>query len=86
MRNIILALAATAALAGCTTSEKDAALGGVVGAGAGALITGDASGAVVGGVVGAASGVLIGAATHKGDCVYRDRHGRRYVARCPAGY
>ena len=86
MRKMFLALAATAALAGCTTAEKDAGVGGLVGAGAGALITGDAGGAIVGGVVGAASGVLIGSATRKGDCVYRDRRGRRYVSNCPAGY
>lgn len=86
MMKMALALASMLAIAGCTTAEKDAAVGGVVGAGIGALATGDAGGAVVGGVVGAASGVLIGAATRKGECRYRDRNGRIYIASCPAGY
>jgi hypothetical protein len=80
------ALVAMLAVSGCTTAENDAALGGVVGAGVGALATGDAGGAVVGGVVGAASGVLLGAATRRGECRYRDRRGRIYIADCPAGY
>lgn len=83
MRKIILAAAAVMALAGCTTAEKDAALGGTAGAVIGGLATGDAGGAIVGGVVGAASGVLIGKATRSGWCVYRDRRsGRLYEARC----
>lgn len=86
MRNILFALGMTAALAGCTTAESDALVGGAVGAGAGALITGDAGGAIVGGVVGAASGVLLGAATRKGECRYRNSRGRIYIAACPAGY
>lgn len=67
--NIAFALAAALAVAGCTTAENDAALGGAAGA-----------------VVGAASGVLLGAATRKGECRYRDRRGRVYIAACPAGY
>ncbi len=86
MRKMAFALVAMLAVAGCTTAENDAALGGVVGAGVGALATGDAGGAVVGGVVGAASGVLLGAATRRGECRYRDRRGRIYIADCPAGY
>lgn len=82
MRNILFALGMTAALAGCTTAESDALVGGAVGAGAGALITGDAGGAIVGGVVGAASGVLIGKATRRGYCVYRNSRGQLYEARC----
>lgn len=86
MRNVLFALGMAAALAGCTTAESDALVGGAVGAAAGGLITGDAGGAVVGGVLGAASGVLLGAATRKGECIYRDKRGRRYIAACPAGY
>lgn len=82
MKNILFALGMTAALAGCTTAESDALVGGAVGAGAGALITGDAGGAIVGGVVGAASGVLIGKATRRGYCVYRNSRGQLYEARC----
>jgi hypothetical protein len=86
MRKMAFALVAMLSVAGCTTAENDAALGGVVGAGIGALATGDAGGAVVGGVVGAASGVLLGAATRRGECRYRDRRGRIYIADCPAGF
>ena len=86
MKKMAFALVAMLAVAGCTTAENDAALGDVVGAGVGALATGDAGGAVVGGVVGAASGVLLGAATRRGECRYRDRRGRIYIADCPAGY
>jgi len=82
MRKTIFAVAALMALAGCTTAENDATLGGLAGAGIGALATGDAGGAIIGGVVGAASGVLIGKATRTGWCRYRDSRGRIYEARC----
>ena len=82
MRKTIFAVAAMMALAGCTTAEQDATVGGLAGAGIGALATGDAGGAIIGGVVGAASGVLLGKATRNGWCRYRDRYGRIYEARC----
>lgn len=85
MRKTVLALMAALAVAGCSTAEKDAALGGTAGAVIGGLATGDAGGAIVGGVIGAAGGVLIGQATRKGWCVYRDSRGRLYEARCRAG-
>ncbi len=40
MRKTIFAVAAMMALAGCTTAENDATLGGLAGAGIGALATG----------------------------------------------
>ncbi len=87
MKKTIIILAAVAALAGCTTSERDALTGAAVGATIGAVATGRPGGALVGAAIGAASGVLIGRATHRGDCIYRDpRTGRRYVDRCPRGY
>lgn len=83
MRKTILAFAAAAALAGCTTAERDATVGGVAGAAIGGLATDSVAGAVVGGAVGAAAGVLIGQASRSGWCVYRDRRtGRTYEARC----
>jgi hypothetical protein len=85
MKKLALVMVAVAALAGCTTAERDATLGGAAGAAIGGLATGRVGGAVVGGVVGAASGVLIGQATRTGWCVYRDRQGRTYEARCRAG-
>ena len=81
MRKTIFAVAAMMALAGCTTAETDATVGGLAGAGIGAAV-GGTEGAIIGGVVGAASGVLIGKATRSGWCRYRDRHGRIYEARC----
>ncbi|PSM16214.1 YtxH domain-containing protein [Nitratireductor sp. StC3] len=87
MKKFLLVAAAVVALAGCTTSERDAALGGAAGAAIGGLATGTASGAVIGGVAGAATGVLLGRATRKGMCVYRDpRTLKRYTDVCPAGY
>lgn len=86
MKKIAIALAAMVALAGCTTAENDAALGGVAGNVVGGVVTGDAGGAVVGAVVGAAGGVLLGAATRKGECRYRDKKGKIYISDCPAGY
>jgi len=74
-------MAAVMALAGCTTAENDAALGGAAGAVIGGAV-GGWEGAAIGGVVGAASGVLIGKATRQGWCRYRDSSGRIYEARC----
>jgi hypothetical protein len=82
MRKILLAMTAVAMLAGCTTAEKDAAVGAGAGAVIGGLVSGDAGGALVGGAIGAVSGVLIGKATRTGWCKYRDRNGRIYEARC----
>lgn len=72
--------------AGCTTTEKRATGGAVVGAGAGAVIGGIAGGgkgAAIGAAVGAATGAVVGAATTPGDCVYKRKDGSTYVARCP---
>lgn len=82
MRKFIIALLATAALAGCTQTEKGAAIGGVGGAAVGAAVTGDAGGAIIGGVAGATAGALIGNANEPGRCYYRGRDGRRYIADC----
>jgi len=82
MRNIIFALCATVAVAGCTTTERDVAAGAGIGAAAGAIISGDAEGALVGAAVGAASGLLV-RNLRNGYCEYRDRStGRLYTARC----
>lgn len=86
MKKTLIALAAVAALAGCTTAERDATLGAAAGATIGAIATGRPGGALAGAVIGGASGVLIGAATRRGECRYRDRRGRIYIDRCPAGY
>jgi len=69
-------------LAGCTTTERGAAVGAGTGAVIGAVTTGNVKGAAVGGAIGAVSGALIGRALEPGRCYYRDRNGRRYEAPC----
>ncbi len=70
------------AAAGCTTTERGAAVGAGTGAVIGAVATGNVKGAAVGGAIGAVAGALIGKSLSPGYCVYRDRNGRRYEARC----
>lgn len=86
MKKIIIALVAAMAITGCTTTEQDVAGGAVVGAAVGGLATGRVGGALAGAVIGGAAAGLIGHATRRGECKYRDRYGRIYIARCPAGY
>ncbi|MBB6485509.1 uncharacterized protein YcfJ [Rhizobium lusitanum] len=83
MKKIIAAIALVGALASCTATEKGTAIG----AGTGALIGGVAThswgGAAVGAVAGGLVGNLIGQSEdRRGYCIYRDRYGRRYEARC----
>ena len=82
MRKVVLAVAMTAALAGCTTTERDVGTGAAIGAAAGAIIGGDVGSALVGAGVGAAAGAFVRYAVRDGWCVYRDRRGRLYEARC----
>jgi hypothetical protein len=83
MRKLFLTLVAVAALAGCTTAEKGAVVGGLGGAAIGGLVSGDAGGAAVGGLIGAGTGYLLGrVADRPGYCRYRDQYGRVYVDRC----
>jgi outer membrane lipoprotein SlyB len=89
MRNVLILLTALVPLAACSQTEKGAAIGGLGGAAVGAAVASPgntAEGALVGGAVGAVAGALIGAANEPGQCYYRDSRGRRYIARCPAGY
>jgi hypothetical protein len=88
MKNIIIALGMTFAVAGCTATEQGAVTGGAIGAAAGAIVADDdLEGAVIGGAIGAATGALIGRASERRNyCEYRDRRGNIYVDRCPDGY
>ncbi|HEV7324006.1 MAG TPA: YMGG-like glycine zipper-containing protein [Bosea sp. (in: a-proteobacteria)] len=75
-------------LAGCNPDSADQRTlgGGLIGAGAGAAIGGIAGGgrgAAIGAVVGGVSGAVIGRATTPNNCIYRDRNGRTFEARCP---
>ncbi len=83
MKKILLIAALDGTLASCTSTEKGTAIG----AGSGALIGGAVTNSWGGAAVGAVGGGLIGAAIREsqkrnGYCVYRDRYGRNYEARC----
>ncbi len=67
---------------GCTLTERAAAVGAGTGAVIGGVTTGTVQGAAVGAAIGGVAGALIGKAATPGDCYYRGRDGRRYVARC----
>lgn len=85
MKKTLMALAATMMIAaGCTTAEQTAVGGAAVGAGVGAIATGDVGGAAVGALVGGTAGYLVGRSQERqGWCIYRDRRtGERYEARC----
>jgi hypothetical protein len=87
MKKTLLALCLLIPLGACSRTEQGAAVGGLGGAAVGAAVAGNpVKGAVVGGAVGALAGAVIGHASEAGQCRYRDRHGRVYVARCPDGY
>lgn len=82
MKSLVLAgvLCCALGVAGCTTAEKGAAVGGVVGAAAGGVATGSLGGAVVGAGVGALAGAVLVESKH-GWCTYR-YHGRLYREHC----
>jgi hypothetical protein len=87
MKKLVVLMVLAISLAACSRTEQGAAVGGLGGAAIGAAVADDeVEGAVVGGAVGALAGALIGRATEPGRCRYRDRYGRVYIARCPAGY
>lgn len=83
MRNLILAAAAAAMLAGCTTAEQTGVGGAAVGAAVGGLATGRVEGALAGAAIGGATGYLVGRISDRpGWCRYRDQYGRIYEDRC----
>ena len=78
-------LAAVLALgvAGCTSTQKGAVIGGGVGALAGQAIGGNTESTLIGAGVGALAGALIGDAVGRpGYCRYRNSKGKIYEARC----
>jgi len=77
-------LMAGLATAGCTTTDQDnAVIGGAAGAAIGGIATGNVKGAAVGAAIGAGTGVLLGrVAEGSSRCYYKDRYGRKYIARC----
>lgn len=83
IKKILVAGVLIGTLASCTSTERGTAIG----AGTGALIGGVATNSWGGAAVGAVAGGLVGAAIgesekRRGYCVYRDRYGRTYEARC----
>ena len=84
----LIGVAMLLALTACNTdSQSQRTVGGAaIGAGTGALIGAAANGgrgAAVGALAGGAAGALIGRATTPNNCIYRDRNGRKFTARCP---
>ena len=85
MKNTLIALAlvaSTVTLTACSQTERGTAIGAASGAIIGGAVTGRAGGALAGAAIGGAAGYLIARSDRDGYCVYRDRHGRRYEARC----
>lgn len=82
MKKLILAAVAVVMLASCSKTEKAAVIGAASGAVIGGVVTGDVRGAAIGAAAGGATGALVGRASEPGKCLYRDRFGRRYEARC----
>ncbi|QRM56824.1 YMGG-like glycine zipper-containing protein [Sinorhizobium sp. BG8] len=84
MKEVLLFSLVGLSLAGCTATERGAGIGAASGAIIGGAVTNDVRGAAVGAAIGGVSGALIGnVAGQPGQCYYRDRNGRRYVAACP---
>ena len=83
LRAACLAILSLAFLAGCSPTERGAAVGAGTGAVVGGAVTGNVRGAAVGAGVGAVAGALIGRASEAGRCRYRDRRtGRIYIDDC----
>ncbi|WP_137129290.1 YMGG-like glycine zipper-containing protein [Rhizobium sp. FY34] len=83
MKKILGIMAMVGMLASCTATEKGTAIG----AGSGAIIGGAVSNSWGGAAVGAVAGGVVGAAIgqsqeRRGYCVYRNRNGGTYEARC----
>lgn len=81
-KSIIAAVLVIPMLASCSQTERSTAVGAASGAVIGGVVTGRAGGALAGAAIGGAAGYLIGRSSRADYCIYRDRHGRRYEARC----
>jgi osmotically inducible lipoprotein OsmB len=86
MKKIMIIAAVAASLGACTAQEERTAGGALVGAGAGAIIggaaTGRAGGALAGAAIGGAGGAIVGSATAPRTCVGRDEWGRSFRYDC----
>lgn len=79
---VVALVASTVTLSACTRTERGTAIGAASGAIIGGAVTGRAGGALAGAAIGGVTGYLIARADRPGYCIYRDRYGRRYEARC----
>ena len=83
MKKILVVGCMIGTLASCTSTERDTAIGAGTGAVIGGAVTNSWGGAAVGAVAGGLVGAAIGESEkRRGYCVYRDRYGRTYEARC----
>lgn len=86
-KKLSIALVLTLAVAGCTTTQKAATVGGLGGATVGGIIghqTGDdVTGAAIGGVVGTVGGMLIGGKMEKKFCPVGGETYTEDVVYCP---
>ena len=83
MKKALVLMLVGLSVAGCTQTEKGAGIGAASGAVIGGVATGNVRGAAIGAGVGGVAGALIGNSQERsGYCVYRDRYGRTYEARC----
>ena len=86
MKKLLLTLPLlTLALAGCQTSDQNAAAGAVGGALLGAAVSSDDDrlvGAAVGAAVGVAASTLVRPTGINNTCIYRDQYGRNFEAPC----
>jgi hypothetical protein len=87
MKKLLTLAIVVLTIAGCTPTEKGAAIGAGTGAAVGAVATGSVAGAGWGALIGGAAGAVIGhVAGESNQCWYKDKYGRKYKDRCPSGY
>lgn len=80
---LVIIVAFVGVLGSCTATEQGTAIGAGTGAVIGGAVSNSWEGAAIGAVAGGVAGALIGRSTERrGYCVYRDRYGRTYEARC----
>jgi hypothetical protein len=70
------------AMTSCTRTEKNVTVGAATGAVVGGLIGGNVRSAAVGAIIGGVTMAFVSKAKRPGYCIYEDKRGRRYEARC----
>ena len=83
MKKLVIAVGMIGILTSCTQTERGTAIGAGSGAIIGGVVSNSWGGAAIGAVAGGVVGALIGHSHQRqGYCIYRDRYGRRFEARC----